>query len=183
MHRLGYALFVVKTVLLLDIDGVVVPMRHPNVVPGSDQVTFDVIVPPRAPANVLINPAVIGAINRWAVSGADIRWLTSWGWRTRFLDQVGLPTLPVLYDPDPGEVFMWGRSGLSWKRPVVADFLEQQSEPLRLAWADDDAFYPAYGDELRAAHPQLEDLLLVQPDCFTGITDQDICRIDGFLAR
>lgn len=172
-----------KTLLLLDIDGVVVPMRHPAVVPAADEFAYEMAIPPRVHGSLRVRPAVIEAVNRWATSGTDVRWLTSWGWRTKWLHQIGLPSLPVLYDPDPGEVLGWGRTGRSWKRPLMARFLDEQSEPLRLAWADDDAFYTAYGDELRAAHPQLAELLLVQPDCFIGLTDKDIRRIDDFLAR
>lgn len=172
-----------KTVLLLDIDGVVVPMWHPAVAPATDEVVYEMAIPPRVHGSLRVRPAVLEAINRWAVSGADVRWLTSWGWRIKWLRQIGLPSLPVLYDPDPGEVVGWGRTGRSWKRPAVARFLDGQSEILRLAWADDDAFYTGYGDELRAAHPDVSDLLLVQPDSFVGITDNDIRRIDDFLAR
>jgi hypothetical protein len=172
-----------KTLLLLDIDGVVVPMRHPTVVPAADEVAYEMAIPPRVHGSVRVRPAVIDVVNRWAVSGAEVQWLTSWGWRTKWLHQIGLPSLPVLYAPDPGEVLSWGRTGRSWKRPAMARFLDEQSGPLRLVWADDDAFYPAYGDELRAAHPQLEELLLVQPDCFVGLTDKDIRRIDDFLER
>jgi hypothetical protein len=172
---------VVKSLLVLDIDGVVVPMRHRNVLPAADQVTFELAIPPRVHASVSVRPAVIDAITRWAGSGTDVQWLTSWGWRTKWLDQIDLPQLPVLYDPEPGEVFMWGRSGLSWKRPAVAEFLEKQTEPVRLIWVDDDAFYPSYGDELSATYPHLADLLLIQPDSFVGLTDKDLHRIGGFL--
>lgn len=173
----------VHTFLLLDIDGAVVPMRHPNVLPAVDQVIFELAIPPRVHASVAVRPAVIGAIKRWAASGTDVQWLTSWGWRTKWLDQIGLPWFPILYDPEPGEVFMWGRSGLSWKRPVVAEFLEKQTEPIRLVWVDDDAFYASYGDELRATYPQLSELLLIQPDSFIGLTDTDLRNIERFLAR
>jgi hypothetical protein len=174
---------VAKTLLLLDVDGVVIPMRHPAVVPAAEEIAYEMAIPPSVSGSIRVRPAVIDAINRWAASGFDVRFLTSWGWRTKWLHQIGLPPLPILYDPAPGEVLGWGRTGRSWKRPAMAQFLGEQREPLRLAWADDDAFYTAYGDELRAAHPQLEDLLLVQPDCFTGLTDQEIRRIDDFLAR
>ncbi|OOP65295.1 hypothetical protein BMF89_00140 [Arthrobacter sp. SRS-W-1-2016] len=172
----------VNTLLLLDIDGAVLPMRHPNILPAVDQVTLAVAIPPRVPASVSVRPAVIDAIKRWTVSGTDVQWLTSWGWRTKWLDQIGLPQLPIFYDPEPGEVFMWGRSGLSWKRPAVSEFLERQTEGVRLVWVDDDSFYASYGDELRGTYDQLEDLLLVQPDSFVGLTDEDLRRIDGFLS-
>ncbi|QDG89064.1 hypothetical protein [Pseudarthrobacter sp. NIBRBAC000502770] len=98
------------------------------------------------------------------------------------LDQVGLPPLPVLYSPEPGEIFFWNRSRLSWKKPMLAELLEQHRSPFRVAWLDDDSFSVVYGEELRAAYPLLEDLLLIQPDCYEGLTDGEIRRVDQFLA-
>lgn len=72
---------------------------------------------------------------------------------------------------------------MSWKSPVVADFLEKQTDPIRLVWVVDDAFYTSYGEELRATYPQLADLLLLQPDSFIGLTDTDLRNIERFLAR
>lgn len=184
LHRAGAKIcYVVNTLLLLDIDGAIVPMRHPKVVPAEDQVTYELAIPPRVPAGVPVRPSVIEAINGWAATGVDVQWLTSWGWRTKWLDQIDLPQLPIFYDPGPGEVLMWGRSGLSWKRPAVAEFLKKQTEPVRLVWIDDDAFYASYGDELRATYGHLSDLLLIQPDSFVGLTDKNLRQIDRFLAR
>ncbi|KIC68688.1 hypothetical protein [Pseudarthrobacter phenanthrenivorans] len=170
-----------RTFVILDLDGSVFPLPHRKVTPTPDRVTTTVAVPPRAPVTVTFRPAVVEAITRWAAS-ADVQWLTSWGRKTQWLDQVGLPTLPVLYDPEPGEVFFWGRSRLSWKKPQVAELMGRQSAPFRVVWIDDDSFSPAYGDELRAAHPLLEDLLLIQPDCYEGLTDEDLLRVEKSLA-
>lgn len=87
----------VNTLLLLDIDGAVMPMRHPKVLPAVDQVTFAVAVPPRLHASVPIRPAVIEAIKQCAASGIDIQRLTSCGWRTKWLDHIGPLRLPILY--------------------------------------------------------------------------------------
>lgn len=173
----------VHTFVILDVDGTVFPLPHRKVTPTPDRVSMTVSVPPWAPAEVAVRPAVVEAIDRWATSGAEVQWLSSWGWKTRWLGQVGLPPLPVLYDPEPGEVFFWGRSRLSWKKPQVAELLERQTDPFRVAWIDDDSFSPAYGDELRAAHPLLEDLLLIQPDCFEGLSNEELLQVDRFLAQ
>lgn len=76
---------------------------------------------------------------------------------------------------------MWGRSRLSWKKPRVTELLEKQAEPVRVAWIDDDSFSAAYGKELRAAYPLLVELLLIQPDSYVGLTDEDLLRVDQFL--
>ncbi|MCI9869137.1 hypothetical protein [Arthrobacter humicola] len=116
-------------------------MKHRKVTPACDEVSHRIAIPPRASGNVTIRPAIIEAVNRWVSSGADVRWLSSWGWRTKWLDQVGLPLLPIFYDPNPGEVFDWGRSQRPWKKPAVERFLATQTEAIRLAWVDDDAFF------------------------------------------
>ncbi|MBG6179991.1 HAD domain-containing protein [Arthrobacter sp. CAN_A1] len=170
--------------LLVDIDGVLIPYRHPTVVPAEDEFVHQVAIPPREHQGVAIRPAVIEAVNRWAASGADVQWLTSWGWRTKWLDQVGLPRIPVFYDPDPGEVYFWGHSQRSWKKPTVEDFLRAQKEPLRLAWIDDDAFHyraDRVQGELTEAHSFLSELLLVEPDSVIRLTDAEILRVDEFL--
>lgn len=175
-----------RTLLLLDIDGVVVPKKHPQVIPAGDEVSHRIAIPPRTPQNMTFRPAVIQAINRWSHSGADVRWLTSWGWRTKWLDQVGLPQLPVLYDPEPYEVFNWGRNQGQWKKPTVARFLATQNKVTRLVWADDDAFFfkakQVQRDMLATQH-RISRLLLVEPDCFVGLSDRDIDQIDSFLAK
>ncbi|GGI00142.1 hypothetical protein ACFFGR_13885 [Arthrobacter liuii] len=171
-----------RTFLLLDVDGTVFPLPHRKVTPAHDQLTTAIAVPPRVPAKVAFRPAVVEAVKRWAASEADVQWLSSWGWKTKWLDQVGLPQLPVLYSPEPGEIFFWNRSRLSWKKPVLGELLEQQTSPFRVAWIDDDSFSVAYGEELRAAYPLLKDLLLIQPDCYEGLTDEEIRRVEQFLA-
>ncbi len=97
----------VHTFVALDLDGTVFPLPHRRVTPTPDRVATTVAVPPRVPPEVAFRPAVVEAITRWAASGARVQWLTSWGRKTRWLDQVGLPALPVLYDPEPGEIFFW----------------------------------------------------------------------------
>ncbi|KRF04351.1 hypothetical protein ASH00_14705 [Arthrobacter sp. Soil782] len=174
-----------RTLVLIDIDGVLVPMRHRKVVPAPDEVNHQIAIPPLVPRSVDIRPLAIEAVNRWAASGADVQWLTSWGWRSKWLDQAGLPELPVFYDPDPYEVYGWGRSQRSWKKPAVEQFLESQSEPIRLAWVDDDAFFFRAAEarvQLLARHACLSDLLLVETDGYIGLTDAEIRRIDRFLA-
>lgn len=111
--------------------------------------------------------------------------VVSWGWRTRWLDQVGLPALPVLYDPNPAEVFDWGRSQRQWKKPAVERFLATQDEDIRLAWVDDDTFFfraKAVQKEMLDAQSGISELLLVEPDCFVGLSDHEIDQIDFFLA-
>lgn len=172
----------VRTFVILDLDGTVFPLPHRRVTPTPDRTTTTVAVPPRVPATVAFRPAVVEAIGRWTASAAEVMWLTSWGWKTKWLDQLGLPTLPILYSPEPGQVFFWGRSRLSWKKPALAELLERQTAPFRVVWIDDDSFSPAYGDELQATHPLLDDLLLIQPDCYEGLTDEDVLRVEKFLA-
>lgn len=164
------------------VDGTVFPLPHRKVTPAHDQLTTAIAVPPRVPANVAFRPAVVEAVKRWAASEADVQWMSAWGWKTKWLDQVGLPPLPVLYSPESGEIFFWNRSRLPWKKPMLVELLEQQTAPSRVAWIDDDSFSVAYGEELRAAYPLLEGLLLIQPDCCERLTDEEIRRVDQFLA-
>ncbi|MHA7156286.1 HAD domain-containing protein [Arthrobacter sp. TMN-50] len=173
------------TMLLIDVDGVVIPYRHRTVAPPDDVSIYQLAIPPLEHQGIAIRPAVIEAVNRWAASGADVQWLSSWGAKTRWLDQLGLPKLPIFYDPDPGEVYAWGRSQRSWKKPAVEDFLRAQREPVRLAWIDDDAFHyraDRVHGELAESHPCLSGLLLVEPDSVLGLTDAEILRVDEFLA-
>lgn len=174
----------VPTMILLDVDGVVIPYRHRTVAPPEDVAIHQLAIPPLEHQKVAIRLAVIEAVNRWASSGANIQWLSSWGSRARWLEEVGLPRLPVFYQPDPGEVYSWGRSQRSWKKPAVENFLHAQKEPLRLAWIDDDAFHyraDRVQGELTETHPCLSDLLLVEPDSVLGLTDAEILRVDEFL--
>ncbi|MHA7209578.1 HAD domain-containing protein [Arthrobacter sp. MDT1-65] len=172
------------TLLLLDVDGVVVPAVDANVAPAADEASYRIAVPPWVPGHVHIRPAVLEAVKRWAVSGAEVQWLSSWGGRTRWLDQVGLPYLPVFYEPGYGEVADWGRSQRPWKRPAVERFLAARTDSIRLAWIDDDAFF-SRGKHMQSywldADPILADLLLVEPDCFVGLQDHEIARVDKFL--
>ncbi|QYF88477.1 HAD domain-containing protein [Arthrobacter sp. PAMC25284] len=175
-----------RTLLLLDVDGVVSPMRSSHVTPAGDEVEHWIVIPPRPPLRVRIRPAVIEAVDRWADSAADVQWLSSWGWRTKWLDQVGLPRLPGFYDPDPAEVFFWGRSQRPWKRPALEDYLAAQTETVRLAWVDDELFYYRGGEtrkDMLAAHPGITDLLLVEPDGLVGLSDREIRKVDKFLSR
>lgn len=71
----------------------------------------------------------------------DVRWLSSWAWRTKWLDRVRLPQLPVLDDQNPGEVFDWGRRQRQRKKPAVDRYLATQTDAIRLACIDDDAFF------------------------------------------
>lgn len=94
-----------RTIVLLDVDGTVIPTRHPWTTAAQLRgiKEFDLVVPPYAPTTVRVRPAVIEAINSWHAPGAEIVWLTSWGWRAQWLARaIGLPELEVFYDPSPG---------------------------------------------------------------------------------
>lgn len=127
--------------VLLDVDGVLLPMPHEKVTPADDLADYPLAIPPFLHQQLHIRPVVIAAINEWVEAGADVQWFSSWGRRTRFFDHLGLPRLPVSYDPAQAEVLDWGRSQRQWNRPAVERYLAELVAPIRLAWLDDDAFF------------------------------------------
>ncbi|MGO4856288.1 hypothetical protein [Arthrobacter sp. 2MCAF14] len=171
-----------KTLVLLDVDGTIMPTRHPwTTVRLRSLQEFDLIVPPYAPTTVRVRPSVIKAINSWHAAGIDIRWLTSWGWRAPWLARaIGLPELELFYEPSPGEIFMYARSQRPWKRFAVSNAAEDDWEAgVRVIWIDDE---PATGpteyleENLAAMHPNISEIRIVRPDEERGLTLKELRR-------
>jgi FMN phosphatase YigB (HAD superfamily) len=159
-----------KTIVLLDVDGTIVPTRHHwTTVRLRGLQEFDLIVPPYAPTTVRVRPAVIEAINSWHAAGVDIRWLSSWGWRAHWLARaIGLPELETFYEPSAGEIALYARSQRPWKRFAVSNAAEDDWEaPVRVVWIDNE---PATGpteyleQNLASMHENIAEVLLVRPD-------------------
>ncbi|MDJ0354405.1 hypothetical protein [Pseudarthrobacter sp. PH31-O2] len=176
-----------KTIVLLDVDGTIVPTRHPwTTVQLRGLQEFDLVVPPYAPTTVRVRPAVIEAINAWHAAGVDIRWLTSWGWRAHWLARaIGLPELEMFYEPSPGEIYMYARSQRPWKRFAVSNAAEDDwKTPIRVVWIDNE---PATGqtkyleENLTAMHPNIAEVRIVRPDEERGLTLKDLRRASALL--
>lgn len=176
-----------ETLVLLDIDGVVLPARYPwtTVKPRGLQ-KFDLVIPPFSPTTVRVRPYVVETLKSWHAQGVDIRWLSSWGWKAKYLAcAIGLPDFDVFYDPSPAEIFMYARSQRPWKRFAITDAAEDKwKAPVRIIWIDDE---PLSGhteqleEFLTELHPNLAEVKLVRPDGERGLLLSDLRLASALL--
>lgn len=177
-----------KTLVLLDVDGVVLPARFPwtTLKPRGLQ-KFDLVIPPFSPTTVRVRTYVVETLKSWHSQGVDIRWLSSWGWKAHYLARaIGLPDFEVFYDPSPAEIFMYSRSQRPWKRFAITDAAEDTwKAPVRIIWIDDE---PASGhtrhleEFLTNLHPNLAEVKLIRPDAERGLMLRDLRLASEYLA-
>ncbi|MGH3423596.1 MAG: HAD domain-containing protein [Nocardioidaceae bacterium] len=105
--------------------------------------------------------------------GAELVWATTWedDANTKIAHKVGLPpTLPVIH-------FTRARpAGLTWKLASVARYVAERP----LAWLDDDLDEDAFAWAAARSDDGVPSLL-VQTDPLTGVTDDDLDRLEGWL--
>jgi hypothetical protein len=99
----------------------------------------------------------------------DIYWLTTWGQAAndKLKKLTGLPELPVLGEMDH-------LNPRFWKNDLVHKWAEDQSEPLRFVWIDDDAILPA-------AEHAFPNALLIRTNPQVGVTPEHIDLIKTYL--
>jgi len=160
-------------VLLLDVDGVLNPDKHPRAVipPGF---TKHRLRPGGERYKVYLSE---GHGPRLLSTGADLVWATTWEHHANHLisPRVGLPQdLPVIE---------WDRSGQSrdhgafWKTPQVLAWLEQHHPGRPWIWIDDDI---SDEDVAICAGGSAAAHLLLSPEPGTGMTDDDVRRMSAF---
>lgn len=170
----------VKTLVLLDVNGTVLPTLDRTATRRRGLREFDVVIPPFRPTTVSARPYILEALNSWYKQGVEVQWLSSWGWKARFLAQaLGLPEFDVFYEPSPADIFMYGRSGWPWKRFAIADAAEDAWQaPVRIIWIDDE---PQTGrtEDLEiflseGLHPNVAEVKLIRPSGEFGLTRKEL---------
>jgi hypothetical protein len=127
---------------------------------------------------------VAGEVVEWMRSleerGGRFHWATTWTPNRHLLEDVfGLPGhAPIAADPDAP--VPQAPVGVSWKGAQIADLVRR--EPAPLVWMDDDAITPATAAHVDEVIREL-DLpgLALTPSPLTGLTPDDLARIDDFL--
>lgn len=178
----------VKTLVLLDIDGTVLPTRYARTTTRHRGFRdFELVIPPFTPTTVSARPYVLEALNSWYKQGIEIQWLSSWGWKAKYLAQaLGLPEFDVFYEPSPAEIFMYARSGRPWKRFAIADAAEDEWQaPVRIIWMDDE---PQTGrtEDLEfflseGLHPNVAEVKLIRPNGELGLTLKELRLVASLL--
>jgi hypothetical protein len=149
--------------LLLDVDGVLVPMGSGD---GEEMVEFSGADSPIRYARALpARLAMLAELFR-------LTWCTSWGQDANDVlsPLFGLPSLPVI---DFGELTF--RVGTTYKLPAIRQFVKDRS----FAWIDDEIGADAHRWALRRSVPTL--LLDIRPDC--GLTQEHVDALAQFGAR
>lgn len=122
---------------------------------------------------------VIAKINELHHSGrVRVVWCTTWGRGANgeFAHRVGIKgPFTSVGEPPPG-AWTGAHSETWWKSEAITAYLEKHPEVRRIVWTDDDhsAWDTAHVVEGREA-------LVICPDPATGLTDEDMKRIEEFL--
>jgi hypothetical protein len=176
-----------RTLVLLDVDGTVLPARRTwttRKLRGLQK--YDLAIPPFARTTVRARPYVLEALTSWHAHGVEIMWLTSWGWKARYLAQaLGLPDFRIFYEPSPEDIFLQGYLQRPWKRFAVMDAAEDQWQaPVRILWIDDSPETGLTKDlekHVEALHPNVGEVKLIRPDAERGLTLKDLRRVASLL--
>ncbi len=150
-----------KPLLLLDVDGVLIPYAAPEQPPGFLQYTLLGEV-------VWLSPDH-GALLRPLADRFQLMWATSWEHDANRLIApiVGLPVLPVIEFPRDA-------SGRFPKFPTIERLVANQP----LVWIDDELTPTIHAWALRRRIPTL----LIDVDPAIGLTQDIVARIMGFPA-
>lgn len=127
---------------------------------------------------------VAGEVVEWMRSlgdrGGRFHWATTWTPNRHLLEEVfGLPAnAPIAADPDAPVPA--APAGVSWKGAQIIDLVRRERSPL--VWMDDDAITPTTAAHVDEVIREL-DLpgLVLTPSPLTGLTPDDLDRIDDFL--
>ncbi|GAA1654987.1 hypothetical protein GCM10009679_70380 [Saccharothrix algeriensis] len=163
---------VMRTALVLDIDGVVRPASGASPFGGLVEVGFE-------PRPVLVSAALCTALAELAAAPGIVPvWLTSWlpevrrSMRPPFPGR-DWPQLELLPTADPGGWPKW---------TALNAWLDATPGLTRLAWADDDLAaadrIPSYRDRLSARGL---DTLLLAPDPADGLTPPHLAHLTSWL--
>ena len=166
-------------VLLLDVDGVLNALRHE--LPASwRRGTFNGYV-------LSWDPTVVARLRELHESGrVELQWLTTW---TELADRLlaepmGLPRgLRTHGREDVLPTGFGGRLGRApgWWKLAAARAVADAEPDRRIVWIDDDlAFQAADTSEWLAANGQV---LVVAPEVGTGLTHEELDRVEAWLAE
>ena len=164
-------------ILLLDVDGVLNAARI-DLPKGWRRGTFNGFV-------LSWNPTITERLRRLHDSGrVEIQWLTTWTTDADRLlaDPMGLPRgLKTHTRADAAPTGFLGRLGgmSGWWKLAVAREVAAAEPDRRIVWIDDDLAEQA-GDtgEWLGANPHV---LVVAPDLFTGLTHEQLDRVEAWL--
>lgn len=175
----------VRTLVLLDVDGVLLPFSDGRRMDRASFTPLDFYEPPRPePDRYYFSRAVITAINSWAATpGVEVVWLTSWGELAPDLAvQLGLPIFQSLAIRSSWDLAFQR----PWKSQAVYEHVSEYilpGHPTRLLWLDDrDAEYA--GARLRGMQNpgMLTDSLIIEPQSHLGLTATDLARATAFIS-
>lgn len=170
-----------RTLLCLDVDGVVASLADPS--PGDNRRVVQV-ENTLGVFTVRFDSRLVDALNALTREGlVELRWVTSWGMAARdaLAPAIGLdPGSQVSPDPnDPGLArHPYDPARTWWKTSVVLSALRDSGRPV--AWADDD-LPAAEKARLATLHPGPS--LLITPDPGVGLTLEEMDRVAAFARR
>lgn len=124
---------------------------------------------------ITYSPTVVDAVWEWQESGADVRWLTTWGhWANADLStKLGLPNLIVSGEP-PFREKQW------WKYEIVRG--AHEASPVSFVWIDDDLGGQADDGASEWVQSLNGQGLGIRPDSRKGLTRRLLGEVNEFLA-
>ncbi|NJC14355.1 hypothetical protein F4558_004181 [Micromonospora profundi] len=161
-----------RPLLLLDVDGTLIPFGTPTAAqPGIPRVS-DAPVPP-ADAHPLLHKVNPEHGRRLEALPCDLVWATTWmnDANDVLAPLLGLPPLPVVDWPDSDEV-----RHLHWKTPGLVEWAQGRA----FVWVDDEITH-ADQDWVSAHH--LGAALLHRVDPRRGLTERDFTVIENWLMQ
>lgn len=132
--------------------------------------------------NITYDPAIIKRIADLHVSGrVEVRWLTTWcqDAATSLAPALGLPPFVVEGVPE-----FYRRHGIDrwWKSPAAKALSDAEPERA-LIWTDDDLDYSERVGDVPWLAQRTGPTLALAPNPRTGLTADNLDRIEAFIAR
>jgi len=152
-----------KPIWLLDVDGVINKINWPQ--PGDSTGIADSF---GSSFNITWRQGVVDFITGVHLSGdAEVQWCSTWCQDAPAMEScLQMPELPLAFDIE-GENYYSIKSA---KRRAAASVIEAG---IPLIWTDDEAIPYEF--------PRLDNVLIIEPDPYYGLTDIHLTRIASFI--